>query len=383
MAGRTPLLFSLAVWGHGQFARPIMEELRKRGGGRYSFYLSVDQVEGLPEGDLLGCARWRVRPYREYLPFGKRFAALLAPDIAVRHPPSACPKRFYLGHGIPAKFVHLRVERCPQYTHWFMQGPLSWVRQRDLAERVSEAVARVQWVDVGYPKSDELLARKDERDAILRQFGLAPKLPTVLYAPAFNRGGALERYGEDVFRTLASLQGVNVLVKLHPVSYDRRVVGVHSNGVYWPEIVDKYEGKRFRHIGNVEVTESLLAADVLVSDVSGVALEYLLLDRPVVFLACPDFFLASGSPPDGGENLLVNVGRPAGVEVDDMPGLERAIHEALAHPELHQTERRAIAEQLVYNPGHATQVAVDVVERVLAESKEGRSRTAHDGAGGM
>lgn len=368
MAGRTPLLFSLAVWGHGQFARPIMEGLRKRGGEKYSFYLSLDQLEDLPEGDLLGVARWRVRSYREYLPFGKRFAALLAPDIAVRHPPSECPTRVYLGHGIPAKFIHLRVERCPQYTHWFMQGPLSWVRQRDLAERAPEAVARVKWVNVGYPKSDELLARKDERDTILRQFGLDPKLPTVLYAPAFNRGGALERYGEDVFRTLASLQAVNVLVKLHPVSHDRSVVGAHSNGVYWPEVVDKYVGERFRHIGNVEVTESLLAADVLVCDVSGVALEYLLLDRPVVYLACPDFFLASGSPPDGGDNLLVNVGRPAGVEVDDMPGLERAVREALSHPEAHGAERRAIAEQLVYNPGHATQVAVDVVEQLLAES---------------
>ena len=113
----------------------------------------------------------------------------------------------------------------------------------------------------------------------------------------------------------------------------------------------------------------LLAADVLVCDVSGVALEYLLLDRPVVYLACPDFFRSAGAPPDGGTSLLVNVGRPAGVEVGYMADLAKAVREALEHPERRSAERQAIARQLVYNPGHATQAAADALESLLAERR--------------
>ena len=257
------------------------------------------------------------------------------------------------------------------FTHIFLQGPLFRELQADLALRAPEEVEQLEWLEVGYPKSDGLLARKGkgERDALLERFGLDPKLPTVLYAPAFNRGSSLERYGEDIFRTLAGLDGVNVLVKLHPVSYDRSVIGVHSQGIYWPDILKKYEGLRFRHAGNVEVTECLLAADALVGDVSGVSLEYLLLDRPVIYLACPDFFRSIGAPPDGGPSLLVNVGRPAGVEVGDMEGLEKAVREALAHPERRSAERQGIAKRLVYNPGHAAEAAADAVERLLTEHK--------------
>ena len=370
LAGRTPLLFSLTVWGHQQFIRPILEELRRRN-RKYSFYLILDQQTDLPEGKLLGVARWKVRPYREYLPFGKRFAALLSPDIAARHPPSDCPLRIYTGHGLPSKLFHWSpTGAVTKFTHWCLQGPLFRELQQDLAARAPQVVARVGWLETGYPKSDELLARKGERDVLLEKFGLDPKLPTVLFAPAFDRGTSLERYGEAIFRTLMELEGMNVLVKLHPVSYDRSVIGVHSKGIYWPDVLKKYEGARFRHVGNVEVTECLLAADVMVCDVSGVALEYLLLDRPVVYLACPDFFRGIGAPPDGGESLLVNAGRPAGVEVGDMAGLARAVREALGHPEHLSYRRHAVIQKLLFNPGHATRVTVDTLERLLSTPAE-------------
>ena len=365
MEGKIPLLFGIPVWGHQQFIRPVMEELRRRG-GQYSFYLILDQRQDLPDGNLLGVARWRVRPFQNYLPFGKWFSAFLAADIPWRKPTIQCPIRIYLGHGLPSKVFHWTEDGIGKFTHWSLQGALYQELREDVAARAPETAARVEWWETGYPKSDALLARKGERDALVAKFGLDPALPTVLFAPAFNRKTSLERYGEDIFRTLAELEGVNVLVKLHPVSYDRNVVGVHSGGIYWPDVLKKYESSRFCHAGNVEVTECLLAADALVSDVSGVALEYLLLDRPVVYLACPDFFREIGAPPDGGDSLLVNTGRPAGVEVGDMEGLARAVREALEDPKWNAEKRQTIARRLVYNPGHGSEAVADALERVLA-----------------
>lgn len=365
MAGRTPLLFALTVWGHRQFLRPVMDALRKKG-KKYSLYLVLDQQQDLPKGELLGVARWRVRPYRDYLPFGKRFAALLAADIAERHPVSSCPLRILVDHGLPAKFVHYTEKRGMFYTHVFALGPLYRETWEDALRCYPALNGKLEILDVGYPKSDLLLARRGKQKEMVARFGLNPSLPTVLYAPAFNRGGALERYGKAVFDTLAGLENVNVLVKLHPVSYDKSVVDVHSQGIYWPDIADSYNKPGFCHAGNVDVTDCLIAADVLVTDISGVALEYCLLDRPVIYLDSPGYYQSIGVENGGGDNYFVNVGRPAGIEVKDMHSLKSAIRKCLDSPEENTTKRQILAARLLFNRGRGADACVKALEQLLA-----------------
>lgn len=372
MRGRKPLLFGMPIWGHWQFLDPILNELRKQG-RRYSFYLALDQQNDLPEGPLLGIERWRVRPYRDYLPFGRRFDALVAVDIAERHPPSPCPLRIYTDHGLPSKYVHATEARGLLYTHIFALGPLHRELWENTIKCHPKLSGRLAICDVGYPKSDRILARRGQQKAIVERFGLDPSLPTVLYAPAFNRGGALERYGRAVFDALASMEDVNVIVKLHPVSYDRSVIGAHSQGIYWPDVVDQYKRSGFCHAGNIDVSDCLIAADVLVTDVSGVAMEYYLLDRPVVYLESPGYYQSIGAENGGGDNWLINVGRPAGVEVKDMPSMIAAIHTALAHPEEKAGERQALRRRLLYNPGHGAEAFVDALAMTLANASSNKS----------
>lgn len=364
MAGRTPLLFALTVWGHRQFIRPVMEALRKSG-KKYSLYLILDQQEDLPKGNLLGVTRWRVRSYRDYLPFGKRFAALLAADIAERHPVSSCPLRIYLGHGLPSKFIHYTPKKCSFYTHIFSLGPLDrqqWEESLSLLPPKDRACI----LDVGFAKSDDFFLRKGQQKAVVTAFGLNPGKPTVLYAPAFNRGGALERFGTAVFDALAKMENVNVIVKLHPVSYDRSAVAVHSQGVYWPEVVDSYKGPGFFHAGNIDVTNCLIASDVMVTDVSGVALEFYLLDRPVVYLESPGYYRSIGMENGGGDNCFVNVGRQAGVEVKDMPSMVAAIQDALDDPGRMAPKRHELARCLLFHQGKGTHNSVETLEMLLA-----------------
>ena len=369
-AGRKPLLFVLTVYGHRQFIRPVMDMLRSGTyAGKYSLYLALDQKDDLPEGDLLGVERWKIRPYPDYLGVSSEFDALLAADIAERFPPAETPVRIWSGHGLPSKWLSASEDWISKYTHYFVSGALDERFINAVLEQSPHLREHFRTEQVGYPKSDILLGMKGQRDEILRGLGLDPKLPTILYAPAFNEGTSLPRYGEELIRTLAGIVGVNILVKLHPVSYDRSVIGVHSNGQYWPDILKKYEGERFVHAGNVEVMPCLEGADLLLTDVSGVAMEYLLLDRPVVYLESPDFFRGIGVANDGGGNLLVNVGRPAGGEVGYLRDLERVLKEELANPRRRSEARQGIARQLIYNSGHATEVAVRVLEGILEGNK--------------
>jgi CDP-glycerol glycerophosphotransferase (TagB/SpsB family) len=104
-------------------------------------------------------------------------------------------------------------------------------------------------------------------------------------------------------------------------------------------------------------------ADLLLTDASSVANEFALLDRPMVFLDVPELIEAARQK---GAVDLETWGRKAGDVVTDPADAVRAVADALGRPERHSDVRRALAEDLFYNPGAATGAAVSWLREELA-----------------
>ena len=83
---------------------------------------------------------------------------------------------------------------------------------------------------VGYPKLDALVDGSLDRSDITQSLGLDPSIPTVLYAPTWSPHSSLNAMGEEVIERLAA-EGLQVIVKLHDRSFDRRERG--SGGIDW------------------------------------------------------------------------------------------------------------------------------------------------------
>lgn len=85
----------------------------------------------------------------------------------------------------------------------------------------------------------------------------------MLYAPAWDAGGSLRCVGEQVIEQVLSLDDVNVIVKLHPISYTPRTSSnfeSYAGGVDWVKRFRRFESNpRFRHITN-HVSELATAA---------------------------------------------------------------------------------------------------------------------------
>ncbi len=112
-----------------------------------------------------------------------------------------------------------------------------------------------------------------------------------------------------------------------------------------------------RVLRSVDAMPALHACDLLISDASSIANEYLLLDRPLVFLDVPELL---GSAANEDDRLdLETWGRKGGVIAEDVTAAERAIAAGLADPDAQSEIRRAIAADLFYNPGTATSVALE------------------------
>lgn len=221
---------------------------------------------------------------------------------------------------------------------------------------------------VGMPKTDRLLNPGGEGALLLESLQLDPGLPTVVYAPtrSGSSGSSLDSSGLELIDRIREMP-VNLLVKLHDRSLPRYRKSMKVD--FAALILARQQGSRVRLVCDPDVVPALLAADVLISDLSSVSSEFLLRDRPVVLLSVPhheEKIRASSLKKFGAddpENL--DYLRQAG-EVVEMPeSIPAALERALSDPAARSAERRARAKLLFYNPGRATAVATEATYRCL------------------
>lgn len=196
-----------------------------------------------------------------------------------------------------------------------------------------------------------------DRAAIARGLGLNPAIPTVIYAPTWSPYSSLKIMGLELVERMAA-EGLQVIVKLHDRSYDGRERG--SGGVDWAERLTRYDGHPLVRIArDSNGCPFMTAADAMVSDHSSIAFEYMLLDRPLVIVDCPALIEHAAISPEKVQRLraAADVGATA-AEVT------AAVVAALQDPLRLSTARRRTAADLFYQPGTATDRALDLIYRL-------------------
>ncbi len=220
---------------------------------------------------------------------------------------------------------------------------------------------------VGYPKVDGLVTGRWPREATLARLGLDPSRPVLLYAPTWSAASSLHVFGESIVAALRQT-GHQVIVKLHDRSYDRR--SRYSAGVDWAARLQPLAADPgVRIVTDPDATPLLAAADLMVSDHSSVAFEFLLVDRPLVVLDLPGLLAAARVHPDQAR-WIREAGEPVG-SVDELPA---AVARGLAAPEARRAARRAVAARLFYRPGTATDRAVALCYELLGLPAEATGR---------
>jgi hypothetical protein len=211
---------------------------------------------------------------------------------------------------------------------------------------------------IGYPKVDCLVDGSLNRAAIQASIGLDPTIPTVLYAPTWSPQWSLNTIGERLIPELARLD-VNVVVKLHDRSYDRR--SQTAGPVDWGHHLDAICRSWHVHAAHgSDASPYLFVSDVLVTDHSSVGFEFALLDRPIVVIDTPELIRTARVGAD-----KVRALQRAATVVHDVEGATRAVVRSLAEPSRLSDERRALADRSFYRPGTATARAADCIYELL------------------
>lgn len=260
-------------------------------------------------------------------------------------------ERIQLFHGV--SFRNMAVRRdVLVYDRLFLTGPYM---RRLFTEKQMLRDRDPRLVNIGFPKLDRLVDGTLDRSRILKHLGFSGRRPVILYAPTGQKDNSLEHTGEAVLERLRATGKYDILIKLHDHPRDR--------STDWPARLKPLLDRHTRLATGLDVVPYMYAADLLLTDASSVSNEYALLDRPMVFLDVPQLLAAMERK--GVALDLDTWGRKGGITARWPDEAVEAIAWSLAHPRHAGKVRRAMARDLFYNPGRATDAAMDWVRERL------------------
>jgi hypothetical protein len=350
-APRTSVLFTGYAPVHFVCFRPLYDRLTKS--SEFDVFLSGG-LRRESEGRVLHDAS------ALYEPFGIPARHILTvEDIATRDfdvlfgantkliSPRSAGMRVQIFHGLSFRNKSVRDENMG-CDHYFMIGPYmhrKFIEGRLLAPNDARALK------IGFMKADPLRDQRLDRQELLRRHGLYGKRPILLYAPTGQKHNSLETMGEEVIRRLAARGRYDILIKLHDHPKD--------GSVDWSARLTPLEDEHTRVVREPDVVPLMFLADLLISDASSVSSEYSLLDRPMVFLDVPQLLKKATK---AGALDTETWGRRAGVVAKSPEEIVAIVEGSLADPRSLSQVRQAMAADLFYNPGHATDAAMDWLE---------------------
>jgi hypothetical protein len=267
--------------------------------------------------------------------------------------PKHCKNLIHIFHA-PRGVSGYKKYALDRYDTVFVQNEPSAAEIREL--EVKRGLPEKHLLPGGLPYFDAMCERAAGLSAAGVKRGVEPR--TVLVASTWNKRGCLQTYGASFIIALSEA-GFDVIVRPHPYSWR-----------YEAEFIAKLK-MELSKCGNVVFDDSidniasLARADVLVSDISGVRLDFFLLfGRPVVSLECDCAVYDDYEQSELSFNWDVEVSSKIGVylkrgEIGSLPDVVKNIGEV----------KLTRLEDIIMNIGVSKTKIADGIERIVREGK--------------
>jgi len=254
-------------------------------------------------------------------------------------------------HGISSKNV--------KFNPWMAEFDLLLLPGKRERDKFAELgiLDKTDYALIGHPKSDAFVRGEISREMMLEKYQL-PNRPTVLYAPTTGALSSFYSWGMEICEAVPA--DCNLIVKPHPAL----ITTSKKEGVGWAEIE---EIKNYlQHRGALwlplepDVTPLMAASDVLVTDYSSVAEEFLVFNKPIIFAD----HLANATGRDrahrdnGDWEALFN----AGEQVTDKSTFKRVLGKVLFSQDDRNEQRQQLRDYVFENlDGHCAARAAKAI----------------------
>jgi YidC/Oxa1 family membrane protein insertase len=275
----------------------------------------------------------------------------------------------YLFHSMGSTHMVDHENSFDHYDSLFCAGPhqMAEIRKRETLKNLSAK----HLFDYGHPRLEEVIER-GKACSFQKQDG---DPPIVLIAPTWGDSSLFNTCGRALILVLLNA-GYHVIMRPHYQStrQSHRTIA---------EVRDAFvRHDRFEYVGHMGETDSILRSDILISDWSGMAMEYALgLEKPVLFIDVPrrirnPRWEELGMVPleDSIRSRVGEILSPALLEA-----APAAIERLLAEPGRFRDEVRKLREQKVFRLGHSIPDGACEIARLADDRlKEREQRPTHN-----
>ena len=195
--------------------------------------------------------------------------------------------------------------------------------------------------ETGWPKLDPVYKNEwgfsDQKDQLIKQCKLIPELPVILYAPTFP-----PKYtsAPDLLDSINKLKNCkyNWIIKFHSLM-DQSI----------RERYKKLDGNNFRVVDELNILPFMAGSDIMITDTSSVAYEFLHFNRPLI-------------------TYQAIARRDKGINIQDPSELSPAIERSLNDPNEFSHNRESCLQDIhPYFDGHSSNRMLKVIETILTE----------------
>lgn len=267
----------------------------------------------------------------------------------------------YLFHAMVSTHMIYRKASFDHYDTIFCVGPH---HNREIRETEKlYGLPSKKLVEFGYPLLDNLL----------RQYNCGEKnhgIPRVLIAPSHHDGNIMDSCLDRVLSEVLN-KGWQIIVRPHPQYVRRnpgRISSLQTQYAHQKDIVFETD---------FASSESLYASDVMITDWSGISMEYsFVTHRPCIFINTPMKVLNPEYKQYQSVPVQIELRDKIGVSLDpsNVSGIAAIVQDMLSGQLLPENEVEAIAQQYVYHIGASGQVGGQYIIDTLRSRQIGKKR---------
>ena len=281
----------------------------------------------------------------------------ITPQVHIKKPPRAY--KIHVFHNQPIKYISFPKNLLIDIDEHFVWSPLmeSWVKNMLFNHGLRSKITRI-----GNPRLDkELFSNKNK---ILKEIWSAKNTFKVGYAPSWDPYLSLRSNGIKIIKKISSLNKSHILLRLHPCSLvdkNNENFELYTGGINWFEKISSLNLPNVSFVNQITTIDYLKNIDVLVTDVSSISLEALLMDIPVVFYESSKYWdpkfnnlykqytFPNSNLENPKNNILINGGRCYGKVVNSLNNLVDTLKEINMGIDPYSESRKTFKSQLIYN----------------------------------
>lgn len=265
-------------------------------------------------------------------------------------------KKILIFHGFPVKNTNIKKEYLKNIDLYFLQSNLE---KKVLKFNTKSFSSKISLKEVGYTKLDKLFKiKKPKRKR---------KKSNIIYAPSWDEGTSLRVYGKELILNISNaFPNDKIYVKPHPALLEPKTSSnfeFYTGGVEWEKEINKIKKKSSNvYLVKDNLTDLISICDVLVTDISGAALEFIYFQKKVIFIDSPIFYekVQRDRKFDvnlSKNNLMFNSGRKFGFVVKNLDHLIKEIKNNRIKKNIKQFRKK----YPYFNEGNSINVAKKII----------------------